>query len=73
MLLKYAGIVIHIGEKGDDDREAYLKLASRSAKRFHEEDMEDVPQTSHLELAVLVIDKSKAIMKRYLEETKTGN
>jgi hypothetical protein len=60
LLLRYAGHVSEIGLDGEE-RDEYIRLATRACQVFHREDMEMDFQdhTGHLELARFVLAKSK--------------
>jgi Fic family protein len=75
ILLRYAGHVTEIG-LDEDERDEYLRIATRASKTFHAEDMEVEfhRHTGHLELAKFVLTKSKADLKRLWDwATQTDN
>ncbi|KAN0092202.1 Fido domain containing protein [Hyaloscypha variabilis] len=65
ILLKYAGICIPIGEGGNEDKDEYLAVATRASKIFYQEDqvVSKEQETSHHELAVVVLKKSRAKLR----------
>ncbi|KAK3306405.1 fido domain-containing protein [Chaetomium strumarium] len=65
ILLRYAGHVAEIG-LDDNERDEYLRIATRASKVFHAENMEiDFHQhTRHFELAKFVLTKSKRNLER---------
>lgn len=65
ILLRYAGHVTEIG-LDDDERDKYLRIATRASKTFHAEDMEVEfhRHTGHLELAKFVFRGSRKSLQR---------
>ncbi|KAK6346617.1 hypothetical protein TWF696_006737 [Orbilia brochopaga] len=72
VLYNYTGLIASLGEDGEEGREAYLDLAHRSSKIYHDEDCEVATedQTSHAELASLVLRKAALCGSRLLENLK---
>lgn len=65
ILFRIAGIWISIGEEGEIARAEYLGITARVSRVFYEEDgeVERDEQTSHLELAKLVLGKSCQVLE----------
>jgi hypothetical protein len=65
LLLRYAGHVSEIGLDAEE-RDEYIRLATRASQVFHREDMEiDFrDHTGHLELARFILVKSKKNVER---------
>ncbi|KAI4142037.1 MAG: hypothetical protein L6R39_005109 [Caloplaca ligustica] len=58
ILLKYAGIVVPIGEDGNEGREEYLEVAVEGSKVFLNDDYTGVSRDGHRTLGSLVIKKA---------------
>ena len=65
ILFRIAGIWVPIGEKGETARAEYLGITARASRVFYEEDgeVEKDEETSHLELAKLVLGKSCQVLE----------
>ncbi len=70
ILLKYAGIVVPLGEK-EDARTEYLEIASR-ASLFEQSAEDERPQPAWAELSTLVIRKASVKMHDLLQKLKNG-
>ncbi|KAF3902306.1 hypothetical protein ABW21_db0206279 [Orbilia brochopaga] len=70
VLYKFTGLVASLGDEGEASREAYLAIAQRSSKIYHQEDFEvaAIDQTSHVELAALALKRATFCARRLLED-----
>lgn len=64
ILLKYAGIVVPIGEDGEAGRAEYLKICTQGSKEFlDEDDRTSVTQHGHQTLADYVTKRATIRLK----------